>query len=1267
MSLSKVARRVLVLVSGVLLGGASVLAQQDRIVTSIDASRRIVLQGDRSFRARLENDGGRLASSERISGITILLKGSASQRAALQSLLEQQRDPTSPNYHRWLTPEEYADRFGLSRNDFQKAIDWLRSQGFSADYKARARNWIGFSGTVGQIQTTFHVEIHRYIAAGETHYANAADPEIPAALAPVVLVIRGLDDFRLKPGVRNNKPHFTTSDGTHAVGPADLATIYDINPLYQAGITGSGQTIAVVGQTNIQMSDIENFRSTFGLSANDPQLVLVAGFPDPGITQDEGEADLDLEYAGGIAPDAQILFVYSTDVVVSAQYAIDQGLAPIISMSYGACEQKITSGPESATAIQSFAQEANAQGITWVASAGDPGAAGCEEQQVDVVGVSGLAVQNPASTPEVTGVGGLEFNDGNGSGYWNTTYDSHGGSAVSYIPEMVWNDTALEGDLAAGGGGASVIFPKPAWQTGPGVPNDNARDVPDVAFTASWDHDPYILFTGGNIIPNGGTSAATPSFAGMLALLNEYLVSNGVLSGPGLGNINPTLYTLAQNTTNVFHDITVGSNIVPCAAGSPGCDTGSYGYSAGPEYDQASGLGSIDVSNLAIAWAGSSTKPSTSATNVTAVADPASIVASATTVLTATVTAATGSASLTGSVSFSLGQTALGSANLSGAGGAAIASLTVYGSQLPVGDNMITVSYSGCNGFAASSGSVAVTVSVPTASSAIIPSVVPNPVYEEEPDSDGYSWFYTVKLTEIAGVSTTLNRFSIDANDYSADIDTWFGSTTIPANGTLSADIRSKLASVPVNRVFILGGVDASGQSWTQQISVPFYGKQLSAAMTLSSSPSSEIQNPNGDPNCDADYPYYQQLNLQELNGYEIHLTRFLAGGNDFSGQIAEWFGSWRLAPLGALQAGICWKLDNAPVTLSYEIDGVDTDGNEITATLSVPFQGPQQSAGGLSASEDSVSMAADVSQSATATVAVNVSSAEKWSVSVFPANQNSSWLVVFPLSGAGSSEVKLVASAAGMESGVYTATLVFQSVNTIPQFVNVPITFVIGASNSIGIEGVANGASFEQAFAPGMILDVFGRNLADSAEAAPAVPLPFSLAGASVTVNGAPAPLYYASPTQLNIQIPYETAAGTAILGVNHRGQVASYLFEVQASAPGIFVGSSGELVPTSSGAPGGSLPLFVTGVGDVMPMLDTGDPPANGTPVNKLPAPRLPLSLTVGGVEITPLFVGIPCGLVGVTQINFTVPPNVPRGTQPVVVTVGGVASKPASFTVK
>jgi subtilase family serine protease len=596
MSLPNVARKAFFLVSGILLTGAAVHAQEDRIVKSIDASHRIVLKGNRSFQARLEGDRGRLDSGEPVSGITMLLKSSPIQRAALERLLEQQRDPASPNYHKWLTPEEYADRFGLSGNDYHKIVSWLRSEGFRVDYQARARNWLAFSGTVGQVQAAFHTEIHHYVSDGETHYANAADPEIPAALEPVAMVIRGLDDFHLKPGVRIRNPHLTMSNGIHAVGPGDLATIYDVNPLYQAGITGSGQTIAIVGQTNIHMSDIQDFRSSFGLPANNPQMVLVPGFPDPGIIADEGEADLDLEYAGGLAPDAKILFVYSPDVVVSAQYAIDQALSPVISMSYGGCEQRNTSGPESVTAIQAFAQQGNAQGITWVASSGDVGAAGCERQQADKVGVNGPGVQTPASTPKITGVGGTEYNDGTGSGYWDTTNDSHKASALSYIPEMAWNDTTLEGALASGSGGASMIFPKPAWQTGPGVPNDNARDVPDVAFTASWDHDPYILFTaGGRVVPSGGTSAATPSFAGMLALLNQYLVSTGVLSGPGLGNINPTLYTLAQRTTNVFHDVTVGGNIVPCGPGTPGCDTGSYGYRAGPGYDQATGLGSIDV------------------------------------------------------------------------------------------------------------------------------------------------------------------------------------------------------------------------------------------------------------------------------------------------------------------------------------------------------------------------------------------------------------------------------------------------------------------------------------------------------------------------------------------------------------------------------------------------------------------------------------------------------------------------------------------------
>lgn len=1266
MSLSKAGRATgVALTCSIALAGAAFCAPPDRIVEPIDPSRVVVLHGNRSPRALAQDDRGPLHVSERISGVNMLLKSSPTQAAALEKLLEEQRDPASPSYHRWLTPEQYADRFGLSHADFDKVVSWLRAQGFSVDYKSRARNWVGFSGTAGQIRAALRTEIHRYQAEDRTHYANAEDPAIPAALAPVVAVIHGLDDFLLDTGRGKLRPQFTGSNGSHALTPNDLAAIYNINPLYQAGITGAGQSIAVVGQTNIVMSDIEGFRNLAGLSANDPQMVLVPGYPDPGITNDQGEANLDLEYAGGIAPDANLLYVYAPNVMVAVQYAVDQALAPVISMSYGGCEPKITATPATAAALRAIAQQANSEGITWVASSGDTGAAACQRQGVDLAGVSGTAVNMPASIPEVTGVGGSEFNEGGGR-YWSSTNDSGKGSALSYIPEMAWNDTAQNGTLASGGGGASMFFSKPAWQTGPGVPDDGARDVPDVSFSASWDHDPYALVVNGQVMLNGGTSAACPVFAGILALLNQRLVASGVLTTPGLGNINPALYSLAQSTNNIFHDIVDGDNVVPCAAGTPDCDTGSYGFAAGPGYDQATGLGSLDVGKLADQWAGSTCDSNNIATSVLLVANPPSLPVTGSTTVDVTVTPACGTGWPEGSVEFIMGQTALGAANLIPAGNTGTASVLLYGSQLAVGQNTLTVTYSGFLGFAPSSSSVIITVTVPMASSAVVPSVVPNPVYEQEADADGYSWFYKVRLTEVAGVPTTVTNFQIDGNDYSADIASWFGSADLPANGTLSADLRSKLHSVPATRMFSFRGMDGSGQPWAQQLSVPFFGPQLAASMKLSSSPASEIQNPYGDPNCYSDYPYYQQLNLQEINGYGIQLTRFLADGEDMSDQIEYWFGSWRLAPLGSLQAAICWQVEGTPRVMQYEVDGIDSEGNQISATLSVPFLAPAPDAGALSASQESVSLSSGSSSSSTSSLTVDVPSGQQWSLSIFPANQKTSWLVVSPLSGAGSSRVTMVASKAGLDPGVYTATLVFQSVNTIPQFVNVPVTFTVGASSDVKIAAVANAASFARSYAPGMILAVFGQNLADNIELAAEVPLPLSLAATFVTINGIAAPLYYASPTQLNIQIPYETAAGTAMLGVNHNGKVASYTFEVQSAAPGIFTGADGGMVPYSSGTPGSAYIFFITGEGDVTPMLETGVPPDNDTPVSELPAPRLPLTMTIGGVPVTPFFVGIPYGLVGVTQINFTLPSNVPTGRQPVVVTVGGVDSAPAKFTV-
>jgi len=644
--------------------------------------------------------------------MSVVFKQSAAQRANLASLLQEQQDSNSPSYHVWLTPDQYADRFGITPANLAKVISWLEAAGFRVDYVSRSRTWVMFSGTAGQIQSAFHTEIHRYEVNRKPHFANATDPMIPATLDPLVWLIRGLDDFRMEPSIPKAKPNPDfTSGGAHYVVPGDVGTIYDINPLYQGGFTGSGQKVAVVGQTDIYISDIETFRTKFGLPSNNPQLVLVPGSQDPGVSSNDLlEASLDLEYAGAMAPEATVLFVYSTNVVNSAAYAIDQDLAPVVSMSYGACEPDSSSSPASAGAYyQSLAQQANALGETWLAASGDTGAAGCD---LGVQAAShGLAVDIPASVPEVTAVGGSEFNEGSGI-YWSATNNaSTGSSALSYIPEKAWNDTAAnvaDGDgLAATGGGASILFAKPSWQTGTGVPNDDARDVPDIAFDAANDHDPYLIYANAQYWAVGGTSVPTPVFAGILTLLNQFLVSRGTLSQPGLGNINPTLYRLAQSTTGVFHDITVGNNIVPCVSGSPDCVNGEFGYSAGAGYDQTTGLGSADINNLVTQWAASLAAGTTTAAS----ANPTSIVSSGSTVLTATVTAASGTTSPTGSVSFAVGQTALGAGVLSGSGGSATANLTVNGSQLSTGSNVISASYAGSAAFLASSSSVTVNVS----------------------------------------------------------------------------------------------------------------------------------------------------------------------------------------------------------------------------------------------------------------------------------------------------------------------------------------------------------------------------------------------------------------------------------------------------------------------------------------------------------------------------------------------------------------------------
>jgi uncharacterized protein (TIGR03437 family) len=1212
------------------LFASSLLAQQDRI------------------------DQGPLDLHQRLSGMTLMFKKSAAQQADLERLLDAQQNPSSPEYHAWLTPQQYSDRFGRSADDLSRVTSWLASEGFSVDYVAEGRNWMLFSGSVEQVQRTFKTEIHRYRADGEDHYANTIAPTIPAEFEPVIQTVWGLDDFRLKPSIR---PLYTDTNGNHYIGPGDLDVIYNINPLLNMKITGAGQKIVIVGQTDIKLSDIDAYRTMFKLTANEPQTVLVKGSADPGTTSDEEEADLDLEVSGGIAPDATVIYVYSTNVFTSVMYAVSQNLAPIISMSYGGCEAKVSGTVTNADSIRSIAQQANSQGITWVASTGDVGAAGCDTGANEKVASQGLAVQIPASIPEVTAVGGAEFMEGAGT-YWSNTSPT---SALSYIPEMVWNDTAVGAGLSSGGGGASIFFSKPAWQTGPGVPADNARDIPDIAFTAANDHDPYLIIKEGKVIPIGGTSASTPAFGGMLVLLNQYLVSTGALAKPGLGNINPNLYSLAQTSPSIFHDITTGNNIVPCTAGTPDCINGSLGYSAGPGYDRASGLGSMDINNLALSWSAKPLTGTTTSLNAT----PATILVTASTVVNATVQAASGTATPTGSVNFSTGNQSLGSANLTGSGGKATASVTVQGNQLVTGANTIKASYSGASAFNASSGTATVTVNVPTTSSAVIPSVTPNPVYEQ-----AGAWFYTAKLTEIAGVATTLTRFTVAGTDYSSQIAAFFGASSIPARGSISAGVQMTNVTAPANITLTFGGADAGGAQWSQQINITLYGPQLSASLVLTSAPGTEVLNPRGDANCTGT-GIYQELDLQELNGHEVYLTKFLAAGNDLTANTSTWFGSWRIAPLGTLQARLCWTVNSSqlPTTYQYEIDGIDDQGNDVKTTLSVPFQAAGQTLGSLSASKTDFPISLAPGQSTTGSFNVNLPGGQSWTVAKFPANQTTTWLQVTPGSGIGPGTVTITASAGSLPIGAYQATLVLQSVNTAPQFVNITVSLLVATPSNTQINGVANGASFTQTFAPGMILSVFGANLTNSATPlyAPSVPLPMSLGGVTATINGIPAPFYYASQNQLNIQVPYEVGSGYALLAVINNGQAAAFYFLVADSAPGIFVDGKSAIVPVSTARRGSVLTLFMTGEGDVNPPIATGATPLTSTPLSGLPAPRLkPFTITVAGTAVMPQFVGIPYGLVGETQINFPIPANAPLGIQKVVVTAGTTSSLAALINI-
>jgi hypothetical protein len=656
-----------------------------RITQLIDESQTVRLKGNVHPLARPEFDQGSVNDATPMSRMLLVLQRSSEQQAALQKLMREQLSRDSSSFHKWLTPQQFGQQFGPADADLEVVKSWLAAHGFRDIKPAAGGTAIEFSGTVGQVRGAFQTEIHRFLVDGEAHQANVSDPQIPAALAPIVVGIASLNNFPSK-SMRHEAgaftwtreggvvPQFTGASGQfYALGPADFAKIYNV----PSSLNGAGSKIAIVGVSDINVQDVNDFRTLFGLPANVPNIIHNG--PSPGVNGAEGEADLDVEWSGAVASGAQIDYVVSEGtltadpIVLSSLYVIDNNSDDILSVSFGSCEQSLGTGGNAL--LQQLWEQAAAQGITVTVSAGDAGSAGCDDFHTQASATAGLAVSGFASTPFNVAVGGTDFDDsGRQSSFWSTTNaPSTRESALGYIPETTWNDScaaaaaasnlntvcANANGIAAGSGGPSgknagafAGYTKPSFQSGV-TPADGARDIPDISLFASSgavSKSFYVVCQSDQIqtgsppscapgttgsfsfLGVGGTSASAPSFAGILALVEQSERSRVPGSTGRQGNANFVLYKVAATTGNfcnsttqplspptscVFYDITKGNNSVPCSGGSLNCSSsanGTNGVLVDPtntsapawitttQYDYPTGLGTINVANLISKW-----------------------------------------------------------------------------------------------------------------------------------------------------------------------------------------------------------------------------------------------------------------------------------------------------------------------------------------------------------------------------------------------------------------------------------------------------------------------------------------------------------------------------------------------------------------------------------------------------------------------------------------------------------------------------------------
>ncbi|HLX22453.1 MAG TPA: S53 family peptidase [Usitatibacter sp.] len=602
-----------------------------------------------------ENDAGELAGDTPLTHLTVVLKRAPDRQQAFEQFLRDQQDPASSNFHRWLTPLEVGERFGLPEGDIEAVTSWLGAQGLHVDGVSNSRTRIVFSGSAARVGAAFASTMHSYVAGAQKRIALAGAPRLPADIAPLVLAVHGLESVSERPslgpavprtGHAGPEPKFTSctgSDCVHSIWPGDFAVLYGVNHVYQQGLSGAGQTIAIIGRANVYLPDIENFQSQASIRIQDPVTIVppngIAPGPalstppsDPATLDDQREATLDVTRASGVAPGATIDLVVSLDaptasgLSIASSYVVDSNpvIAQVMNVSFNLCEQ--SAGQSSTLFWDNLYSQAAAEGISVFVSSGDGGAAGCDIPFQAPPATQTASPNSLCASSYATCVGGTQFNEnaeaGSG-GYWNTTNGTGFASALRYIPEGAWNepaDSTGKFQVASGGGGVSTFVPTPYWQKAPGVPGTQGRYTPDVSFSAA-SHDGYasclsamnldcVSNSSGRFtyLVASGTSASAPSMAGVAAILNQNM-------GSPQGNLNPSLYSLASSSpAGVFNDITVSSSGVSncrptlpslCNNSTPAPNDlqgGLAGYTVGAGYDLATGLGSINVDGLFTKW-----------------------------------------------------------------------------------------------------------------------------------------------------------------------------------------------------------------------------------------------------------------------------------------------------------------------------------------------------------------------------------------------------------------------------------------------------------------------------------------------------------------------------------------------------------------------------------------------------------------------------------------------------------------------------------------